>query len=299
MLFGDVKTGKIGSFCVTGRYNIAIFSECKNLRRCFCQTEQDLRPLFPQMLEVCVVITYITEFVLIRECRDTISRVLRSLTIRRRLLLVVHNVSLVLFQAQTIPVLLAVVCCLLRLTWSAPTTFNPSTTTFNPSTTTTNPSTTTANPSTTTANPSTADGDVFYHNPSDAPPAGHDIEASGVAPFLNHLYRETSCPTELPTSGDQEQRATCPWYYVINHDEDRFPADIAEARCRCERCVNGQSGNQCERVYYNHRVLRRVGETEGMYRWVPAWEKISTGCTCTVPITLPASSPAGPEPVID
>ena len=205
---------------------------------------------------------------------------------------VFSRVCLALFQAQTISVLLAVVCCMLHITWSAPTTVNPSTTTVNPSTTT-------ANSGTTTANPSPADAYVFYHTQSGAPPTGHNIEASRVAPFLNHLYTETSCPTELPNAGDQELRATCPWYYVINHDENRFPADIAEARCRCERCVHGQSVNQCERVYYNHRVLRRIGETEGVYRWVPTWEKISTGCTCAVPITIPASSPTGPGPVLD
>ena len=50
MLFGDVKTDKIGSFCVIGRSNIAIFFEHKNLLL-FCQKEEDLPLLFHKMLE--------------------------------------------------------------------------------------------------------------------------------------------------------------------------------------------------------------------------------------------------------
>ena len=50
VLFGDVKADKIGSFCVTGRSNIAIFFEHKNLPL-FCQKEEGLPLLFHKMLE--------------------------------------------------------------------------------------------------------------------------------------------------------------------------------------------------------------------------------------------------------
>ena len=49
VLFRDVETEKIGSFCVTGRSNIAIFSEQK-IFRIFCKKEEDL-PLFHKILE--------------------------------------------------------------------------------------------------------------------------------------------------------------------------------------------------------------------------------------------------------
>jgi len=177
-------------------------------------------------------------------------------------------VSPSLFQSvkkQHIALLFAAVSCLLRFTRSAPTS---------------------------TVTPS--DHDAFF-NHFEAPHG--DIDAA-VAPFLNHLYGDRTCPTELPKTGDQEQRSTCPWYYVINHDENRFPADIAEARCRCERCIGGHTVNQCERVFYHQRVLKRKGEKDGMYRWEPAWEKIATGCTCAVPATQTAEE-ALPAPVLD
>ena len=50
VLFGEVKMEKIGSFCVTGRRYIAIFSEHKNVLHFFSQTEEDLL-LFHKMLE--------------------------------------------------------------------------------------------------------------------------------------------------------------------------------------------------------------------------------------------------------
>ena len=51
MLFGDVKTEKIGSYCVTGTSNIGIYSEHKNRPRFFCKKKKNLLPLFHKMLE--------------------------------------------------------------------------------------------------------------------------------------------------------------------------------------------------------------------------------------------------------
>ena len=52
VLFGDFKTEKIGSFCVTSRSNIAIFSEDKNLPRFFAERKKILElHLFHKMLE--------------------------------------------------------------------------------------------------------------------------------------------------------------------------------------------------------------------------------------------------------
>ena len=53
VLFGDVKTEKIGSFCVTGRYNIAIFSEHKNLPRFFAKRRKIFCLYFIKCWKVC------------------------------------------------------------------------------------------------------------------------------------------------------------------------------------------------------------------------------------------------------
>ena len=101
---------------------------------------------------------------------------------------------------------------------------------------------------------------------------------------LVHLYGDTSCDME-PEKSAVQSRSFCPWYQVINHDEDRYPVDLVEARTSCDGNCGGQAGlsGQCQPVYYNVRVLRRSGQCE----WTTGWQRLATGYTCTVPRTMP------------
>ena len=126
-------------------------------------------------------------------------------------------------------------------------------------------------------------GNTFYL----IPPAGQSIYGgaypiSGLEPYISNLYTDSSCPTSLPKSGNLQDRSTCPWYYVINHDQLRYPRDLAEARCRCsDKCVGDKSGlNLCHPVYYNFRVLRATACVNGLWQFEADWEYLSVGCTC-------------------
>ena len=79
-----------------------------------------------------------------------------------------------------------------------------------------------------------------------------------------------------------QSRSFCPWYQVINHDEDRYPVDLVEARTSCDVNCGGGAGlsGQCQPVNYNVRVLRRSGQCE----WTEGWHRLTTGFTCVVPL---------------
>ena len=80
---------------------------------------------------------------------------------------------------------------------------------------------------------------------------------------LVQLYGDTSCDMG-PEKSEVQSHSFCPWYQVINHDEDSYPVDLMEAGTSCDGNCGGQAGlsGQCQPVYYNVRVLRRSGQCE-------------------------------------
>ncbi len=83
-------------------------------------------------------------------------------------------------------------------------------------------------------------------------------------------------------AGSVGERAHCPWYHIISHSPDRYPADVAEARCRCQYGAGMGAGSACEQVHYNIRVLRRTDNcVNGYYVYAEGWQSISVGCTAT------------------
>ena len=78
-------------------------------------------------------------------------------------------------------------------------------------------------------------------------------------------------------------RSTCPWHYAQNHDSDRYPSTLVEARCICDHCIGGGKLTRCEPIFYSVQVLRRSEmncDEDGFYKYVPEWNQISIGCTC-------------------
>ena len=79
-----------------------------------------------------------------------------------------------------------------------------------------------------------------------------------------------------------QDRSYCPWYNFISHNMDRYPHDLAEARCRCDYGAGMGSETACEPVHYSIRVLRRTDQcVDGLYVYTPGWQSISVGCTTT------------------
>jgi hypothetical protein len=99
------------------------------------------------------------------------------------------------------------------------------------------------------------------------------------------IYGQKQCPEMLASGIDSplEDRSTCPFYYVISHDPRRFPAAIAQARCKCRSCLDvagGKSANVCEPFYYPMKVLMKTGCVDGVYQYEDATIQIQVGCMC-------------------
>ncbi|KAM3924285.1 interleukin-17B [Leptodactylus fuscus] len=92
------------------------------------------------------------------------------------------------------------------------------------------------------------------------------------------------------------RRSLSPWAYSINHDENRIPVDIPEARCLCSGCINPFTMQEdlsmsSIPIYSKIPVRRRFCETSspglrGRRRkkchkeYTAVMENIAVGCTC-------------------
>ncbi|KAM4678521.1 interleukin-17B [Discoglossus pictus] len=90
-------------------------------------------------------------------------------------------------------------------------------------------------------------------------------------------------------------RSLSPWAYSINHDENRIPVDIPEARCLCTGCINPFTMQEdlsmsSIPIYSKIPVRRRLCEpsVSGLrarrrkkcQQHVAVMENIAVGCTC-------------------
>ncbi|XP_035267151.1 interleukin-17B-like isoform X1 [Anguilla rostrata] len=91
-------------------------------------------------------------------------------------------------------------------------------------------------------------------------------------------------------------RSLSPWSYRINHDENRIPVDIPEAKCSCVGCINPFTMQEDRTmtsvlIYTKIPVRRRLCDKLSkkprkkktcvpLYRTVV--ESIAVGCTCIV-----------------
>ncbi|XP_036403601.1 interleukin-17B-like [Megalops cyprinoides] len=91
-------------------------------------------------------------------------------------------------------------------------------------------------------------------------------------------------------------RSLSPWSYRINHDENRIPVDIPEAKCSCVGCINPftmQEDRTMTSVLIYTKIpvrrrlcdkltkrIRKKKKCIPLYRTVV--ESIAVGCTCIV-----------------
>ncbi|XP_072257070.1 interleukin-17B [Pyxicephalus adspersus] len=92
------------------------------------------------------------------------------------------------------------------------------------------------------------------------------------------------------------RRSLSPWTYSINHDENRIPASIPEARCLCSGCINPFTMQEdlsmsSIPIYSKIPVRRRLCDSKlpalrGRRRkkchkeYTAVMENIAVGCTC-------------------
>lgn len=80
--------------------------------------------------------------------------------------------------------------------------------------------------------------------------------------------------------GALHESSYCPWYYVINQSDYRYPRAITEARCRCQSGAGMGAATACKQVNYSIRVLRRTGvDKNGVCVYTPGWQNVGVGCT--------------------
>ena len=117
---------------------------------------------------------------------------------------------------------------------------------------------------------------------------------------------ETEHTTPLQGGGEQEtcsvstdvlaplrDRSTCPYYEVLNYDDNRYPSSLIEVRCsNCSKgsgCRDGfggvHSGTICQFVSYYTKVLRMTSEVDphsddGTCLYIRSMQQLHVACTC-------------------
>ena len=93
-----------------------------------------------------------------------------------------------------------------------------------------------------------------------------------------------TCPDQPSSEPGLEKRSMCPWYYIHNIDEDRFPAILTEARCKCPNKCLANPTLPCDPINYNILVLRKnTAVCDGdYYTYDVGYQPIAVGCTCAI-----------------
>ncbi|XP_020849490.1 interleukin-17F [Phascolarctos cinereus] len=86
-----------------------------------------------------------------------------------------------------------------------------------------------------------------------------------------------------------QNRSISPWDYNITKDPNRFPSEIAEARCRYSGCINAEgreeNGKNSVPIQQEVLVLRRQPAQSCSPTFRLEKILVTVGCTCVTPIT--------------
>lgn len=80
-------------------------------------------------------------------------------------------------------------------------------------------------------------------------------------------------------------RSLCPWYYQTDYQEDRFPAIISKAKCRCKHCLNPTTSMidrdlSCRPIKYRMPILKLAGCVEGLLKYNMTSVEVPVACAC-------------------
>ncbi|XP_062378164.1 interleukin 17a/f1 [Sardina pilchardus] len=99
--------------------------------------------------------------------------------------------------------------------------------------------------------------------------------------LLNHSIPET------PQMRSYGNSSMSPWTYNISHEDDRFPADIFNARCLHQGCLTagGKVNEDLLSVPIERQilVLRKKADRKGENYFMLDYMTIAVGCTCVRP----------------
>ena len=109
-----------------------------------------------------------------------------------------------------------------------------------------------------------------------------------------------SCPTEVRNGADLpvNERSTCPWYYEVNRDTNRYPEVILNAVTPCtSSCIGRDETYQCYPITRNIQVLKFKQDYNSTYRIYEANDiDITVGFTCASRRMILNRIPLSPTP---
>lgn len=102
---------------------------------------------------------------------------------------------------------------------------------------------------------------------------------------LGSIKGETPpCPATVSTdkTDSTAKRSTCPWYYVIDHDPNRFPTTMLKAQTPCQVCIGSTGQYQCVGITHTVTVLMKSASLDlnGNSTWIADEKTITVGFTC-------------------
>lgn len=111
--------------------------------------------------------------------------------------------------------------------------------------------------------------------------------------YVSRLYGEEKCKKKRKFRSGRKQStsemSSCPWYFVLEVDNDRIPSTVLKAKCTCSRCMvptrygfkrdRTHSIGYCKEVRYYMPVIQRRCNV-GVYQYQIAIENIPVGCAC-------------------
>lgn len=92
------------------------------------------------------------------------------------------------------------------------------------------------------------------------------------------------CPSEVFTgiNDPPQKRSTCPWYYAIDHDPNRFPPTLLKAQPACTECIGSNGNYQCVGIARPMSVLKKSAskDSNGNSIWFQDEIRLTVGFTC-------------------
>ena len=92
-----------------------------------------------------------------------------------------------------------------------------------------------------------------------------------------------TCPATVKTDPNLpvSAKSTCPWYYKVDHNPNRYPANILYAVTPCNvTCIGGNDDLQCLPVVRTIETMTEKGNESGSIRYETTEEQITVGFTC-------------------
>ena len=113
-------------------------------------------------------------------------------------------------------------------------------------------------------------------------PAGMELANKVIcAKVLQEMDRETTIISNT---------ALCPWEYICDYKEDRYPHYLFKARCESANCINCNQENRRHNMCQSHGIHVTVLQMKNSCEeWVWGQELVPIACTCVNDFMMKAS----------